>query len=169
MLHDALSEGIETKGGQSPAVDPIVTAMSGFNGPDLVGSDQEAIKAAFMSYFAAYAKALVGTEWVDLPFSAGWSQWGDPNHHNAQYKRTGLGVVKLRGRCRKSAPIAGWSSIGFLPFGFRPSKAYIFSARSHSVNAEIIIYADGNIVASQGAFQAAETWWSLDGIEFEVG
>lgn len=165
-LTDQMGSGVETTG--APSVDPLVIPLVGWDGPDLKSSDQDAIKGSYMGTFASFAAVMAGQTWIEIPFANGWSQWGDGNYYDAQYKLTGLGTVKLRGLARKPSVIVTSSVIGTLPVGCRPAKASIHPVVCNSQFGEIRVFNNGDILATTGAFPAADAWWSLDGIEFEV-
>lgn len=162
-LDDALSEGAFCP---DPPLDPLITPMSGYL-TELSDVDRDTIRGSYMLILAAYAESLYGTQWANVQFVNGWTNWGG-NYYSVQYRRNGFGMVSIHGVARKPSGVQSSSVIFTLPAEFRPHNSIIISVRCNNISGEVIIRSDGTVLANAGALSAGETWWSLDGIHFEV-
>lgn len=174
-LKPAIAEGF-TNGVQNPSHSPdvdssVTSAQNWSNGPPdgPTAAQQDAGYGIMLNQFAAMISALYGTPWLTPnTFTSGWTAGSDPTYYTSQYKRNGLGAVKLRGLVIKDPTVLGASTIFVLPVGFRPSKSMVFNVRNNGLNAEIRIDPNGSVVATVGVFTATTGTWYLDSIQFEV-
>lgn len=91
-------------------------------------------------------------------YAGGWSAYGDTDYGTAQFRKTGPGLVVMRGLA--TAPSGGGSQVGMftLPAGYRPARSLIFCTQSNSAPVELRVFPSGAVVPWQAAGGA---WFSI--------
>lgn len=123
------------------------------------------VRNTFISTAAAIVKQLMSgaaAPWTNVAsFLNGWV--ADSATYNAPaYKRATGSRILLRGRATTGTVDA---SMFLLPVGSRPLKALHFATISNNALGQIVVQADGNVVATS---PSSNVWVSLEGISFDA-
>lgn len=128
---------------------------------------QRAIDAIATSLIAVikYLQPFVQQEkWKPLNYvsASNWADYADPALQVAQYRKTPLGRVELRGIVARSAGVV--VTIAVLPVGYRPAKRKLFPVVGSAGAGLISIYASGVVEYTSGG----TTYLSLEGVTFDT-
>lgn len=108
-------------------------------------------------------KAGLYSDWIALPFGAGWQNIGS-GFQDAQYRKVGR-RVELRGIAVRAS--GSNTIIGTLPSGFRPADHEFFPGISTDAINTIAVYDSGDVNFGGGGGNPAY-WVSLSGIWFQA-
>jgi hypothetical protein len=93
-------------------------------------------------------------------FTNSWSNYGS-GYADGGFRKYPDGRVRLRGLVKTGTMN---QSMFTLPAGYRPTRSLIFVVTSSDLFGEVRVNTDGTVIPYQGS----NTWFALDGIEFDT-